>query len=253
MKTLGVYTKDFSLYHDILVELKNRKLAYVLLSSPRNIPKRIGIVLTSKREAPQFKTQKTIAVDSYDSLDRAVDVALQKLTGKEKYFKIFIGIDPGERPGVAIVGDDILLQKVQTNSPEQVIHWINRLLEVYPSKEVYIRIGHGSIIIRNRIINSLIPLKIPIEIVNETSTTPSPQKNRSNRDREAAANIALLSGGKVHSNLPLEPTRGAIKNIQKQSRQITEGKFTISKETALQVLKGKKSLLEAIESEKLKE
>jgi hypothetical protein len=48
MKTLGVYTKDFSLYHDILKTLKKRKLAYVLLSSPKNIPKRIGVVLTSK-------------------------------------------------------------------------------------------------------------------------------------------------------------------------------------------------------------
>lgn len=252
MKTLGVYTKDFSIYHDVLKELKNRRLAYVLLSSPKSIPKRIGIVLTSEREVTEFKTQKTIAVDKYDSIDHAVDVALQKLTGKERYLKIYIGIDPGERPGIAIVGDDILLQKVQTNSPEEVIHWINRLLEVYPSKEVYIRIGHGSIIIRNRIINSLIPLKIPIEIVDETSTTPSQQINRSDRDREAAANIALLSGGKVHSNLPLEPTRGAIKDIQKQSRLITEGKFTISKKTALQVLKGKISLLEAIEREKPK-
>lgn len=253
MKTLGVYTKDFSLYHDILRELKKRKIAYVLLSSPKNIPKRIGVILTSQKESNEIKTRITISIDSYDSLDYAIDLALQKLTGKDIYSKIFIGIDPGERPGVAIVGDEILLQKKQVDSPEKVIYLIKRLLKVYPSKEAYIRIGHGSIIIRNRIINSLIPLKIPIEIVDETSTTTSQQIGRSERDREAAASIALLSGGKVQKNLPLEPTRGAIKNIQKQSRQLTEGKYTISKKIALQVLKGNISLLEAIENEKSKE
>jgi len=253
MKTLGVYTKDFSLYHDVVKELKNRKLTYVLLSSPKNIPKKIGVILTSKKDISDLKSHRTVIVDSYDSIDHAIDVALQKLTGKEVYSKVYIGIDPGERPGIAIIGDEVLLQKIHTNAPEEVFHWIKRLLNVYPSKEVCIRIGHGSIIIRNRIINSLIPLHIPIEIVDETSTTSSQQIGRLDRDREAAASIAQLSGGKVHKNLPLIPTRGAIKNIQKQSRQLTEGKYTISKETAIQVLKGKKSLIEAIENEKLKE
>ena len=174
------------------------------------------------------------------------------MTGKEIYSKVFIGIDPGERPGIAIIGDDVLLQKIQTSDPSEVVIFIRRLLKVYPSKEVYIRIGHGSVIIRNRIINSLIPLKIPIEIVDETSTTPSQQIGRQDRDREAAASIALLSGGKVHSNLPLEPSRGAIKNIQKKSRQLTDGKYTISKKTAIQVLKGKISIIDAIEKEKSK-
>ena len=252
MKTLGVYTKDFSLYHDIIKVLKKRKLAYVSLPSPKDIPKRIGVILTSQKERQEIKSQKTIATDIYDSIDHAVDLAMQKLTGKEIYSKIFVGIDPGERPGIAVVGDDILLQKIQVDSPEKVVYSVKRLLKVYPSKEAYIRIGHGSIIARNRIINSLIPLKIPIEIVDETSTTPSQQTGRFERDGEAAAAIALLSGGKVQTNLPLEPTRGAIKNVQQQSRQLTEGKYTISKEIALKVLKGKMSLVEAIENEKSK-
>ncbi|UCD14297.1 MAG: hypothetical protein JSW60_02475 [Thermoplasmatales archaeon] len=252
MKTLGVYTKDFSLYHDVIKVLKKRKLAYVLLSSPVRIPKRIGVILTSKKESLEVRSRKTVAIEACDSIDHAVDLALQKLTGKEMYSKVFIGIDPGERPGIAIVGDEILLQKIQVDSPEKVVYSVKRLLKLYPSKEAYIRIGHGSIIMRNRIINSLIPLKIPIEIVDETSTTPSQQMGRYQRDREAAASIALLSGGKVQTNLPLEPTRGAIKNVQKQSRQLTEGKYTISEKKALQVLRGKVSLMEAIENERSK-
>lgn len=253
MKTLGVFTKDFSLYHDIVAVLKKRNIAYVSLSSLENIPRRIGVILTSEKELKQIASEKAVAADAHDSLDQAIDLAVQKLTGKELYSKVFFGIDPGERPGIAVVGDDILLQKMQVEGPEKVAGEIKRFLQVYPSKNTCIRIGHGSMITRNRIINSLIPLKIPIEIVDETRTTPTQQKRRCVRDGEAAAAIALLSGGRVQTILPLEPTRGAIKNVQKRSRQLTEGRFSISEKTALRVLKGEISLLEAIEKEKLED
>jgi hypothetical protein len=250
MKTLGVYTKDFSLYHDIIKGLKKRNVAYVSLASPKDPPQKIGVILTSQKELLRISLSKKVAADAYDSIDYAIDLAVQKLTGKELYSKIYIGIDPGEHPGIAVVCDDILLQKTQVDSPEKVAAEVKRFLKCYPSKETNIRIGHGSVITRNRIINSLIPLGVPIEIVDETRTTPSQQKRRCIRDSEAAAAIALLSGGRVQSTLPIETSRGAIKNVQRWSRQLSEGRFTISEKTALRVLTGELSLLEAIEKEK---
>lgn len=250
MKTIGVYTKDFSLYHDLIKVLKARKVAYVVLHSPESIPNRIGVILTSSKEQGLFHSEKIIAIDKMPNIDHALDLALQKLTGKTLYSKIYMGVDPGERPGVAVVGDDILLQKDQMANPEDVIGYIKRAIRIYPSKESVIRIGHGSLIIRNRIINSLISLKIPIEIVDETSTSRSQLSRYRERDGAAAAAIALISGGKVQTKLPLEPTRGAIKNIQKKSRYLTEGRFTISEKMALEVLQGKISLQEAVLLEK---
>ncbi|MFH1101302.1 MAG: hypothetical protein V1726_04630 [Methanobacteriota archaeon] len=251
MKTMGVYTQDFSLYHDLLKVLRRRGIAYVSLSSLQHIPSGVGVIITSHQELHDIKkTQKAIAADVYDSLDHAVDLALQMLIGKDLYTKVFIGIDPGERPGIAIIGDDILLQKTQVDAPEQVTPLIKRFLREYPSLETIIRIGHGSQLIRNWIINSLIPLAIPIQIVDETKTTPSHQTRRMEKDKEAAAAIALISGGKVQKKLPLHPTKGAIRNIQKHSRQLTEGQYSISEKTALKVLHGNISLKEAVEQEK---
>jgi hypothetical protein len=96
----------------------------------------------------------------------------------------------------------------------------------------------------------LISLEIPIEIVDETKTTPSQQIKRMDRDSEAAAAIALLTGGKVQKKLPLEPTKGEIKNIQEKSRKLTNGEFSISKKIAIDVLKGNISLKKAIQKEK---
>ena len=249
MKSLGVYTQDFSLYHDILQALKRRKLPHISLWSPENIPKRIGVILTSNAEQCFIKRGKSVAVDIGMGIDHALDVALQMLTGKELYSRVLIGIDPGERPGVAVVGDDIVLQKDQVGGPEAVIAYVQRILDLYTAKGFVVRIGHGSLIIRNRIINSLIPLEIPIEIVDETSTSRSDFARYRERDEAAAAAIALLSGGKVQTKLPLLPTRGAIKNVQKKSRDLTEGRFSISEKTAIAVLQGKLTLQEAIQQE----
>jgi hypothetical protein len=250
MKTLGVYTKDFSLYHDLLKVLGKRKIAYVSLPSIKHIPSKIGVILTSNSELHDIKSTKVIAADAYDSVDHAVDLALQMLIGKELYSKVYIGIDPGEQPGVAIVGDDILLQKTYVENPEKVATIVKRFLREYPATESLIRIGHGSIITRNRIINSLIPLRVPIEIVDETKTTSKKQAGRHERDSESAAAIAFLPGGKVQRRLPLEPTRGDVKNVQERSRQLTNGQFSISEKTAIRVLKGELSLKEAVELEK---
>jgi hypothetical protein len=249
MKTIGVYTNNFSLYHDLIEVLKKRNISFVSLSSIDNIPRQIGVLLTSHKEIHDLKSQKALAADTYDSIDHAVDIALQMLIGKELYAKVFIGVDPGEKPGIAIVGDDILLQKTHVKSPEKVVTMVKRFLKEYPSIECLIRIGHGSTIIRNRIINSLISLEVPIEIVDESKTT-SIQTKRYDRDSEAAASIALLKGGKVEKQQPLIPTRGDIRKVQEKSRQITNGMFSISEEKALHVLKGDVSLIEAIEKEK---
>jgi hypothetical protein len=250
MNTIGIYTKDFSLYYDLLKVLKKRKIPYVSLNSLQHIPSRIGVVLTSNSEIHDIKSAKAIAADAYDSIDHAVDLALQMLIGKDLYSKVFVGIDPGDKPGIAVVGDDVLLQKMNVETPEKVITVVKRILKEYPAIETLIRIGHGSLITRNRIINSLIPLEIPIEIVDETKTTSSQQTSRNIRDSEAAAAIALIHGGKIQRQLPLKTTKGDIRNIQERSRKLSEGKISISEKKAVEVLKGKISLKEAVELEK---
>lgn len=252
MKTLGVYTKNFSIYYDLLKILRKRKIPYVSLSSLDHIPSKIGVILTSNSELHDIKSTKVIAVDAYDSIDHGVDLALQMLIGKDLYSKIYIGIDPGDYPGIAVIGDDLILHKSTLDDPKKVSVKIKRFLKEYPANETIIRIGHGSITIRNRIINSLIPLGIPIEIVDETKTTDSKQKKRYERDSEAAAAIALIHGGKVQSRLPLEPTKGEIRNIQERSRKLSEGKYSISEKTAIKVLSGNISLSDAIDHEKNK-
>ena len=249
-KTLGIYTKNFRLYHNLVNGLKKRNISYVSLNTLHHIPQSIGVIITSHAVIHEVNTPKVVAADAYDSIDHAIDKAMHLLIGKELYHTIYIGIDPGEKPGIALVGDDILIVKTIVKSPENVCKNVKRFIKEYPAHEYLLRIGHGSLLIRNRIINSLIPLQIPIEIVDESKTTSSQQTQRANRDSEAAAAIALLQGGRVQRQLPLKPTRGAIRNIQEKSRQMTNGQFSITQKQAKDVLEGKLSLDEAIKKEK---
>ena len=248
-KTIGIYTKNFSLYHDLVKGLKRRGLPYVSLSSTHHIPQKIHVIITSNAEMHSIVQQNVIAADAYDTIDLAIDKALHFIIGKDIYTTVYIGIDPGEKPGVAIVGDDILIRKTQVQSPERVKPMVQRIMQEFPSYEYLIRIGHGSIITRNRIINALIALGVSIEIVDESKTSSSQQIQRAQRDSEAAASIAMMKGGKVQRRLPLEPTKGDIRHIQEKSRKRTDGRFTISQHSAMKVLRGDISLDEAIQQE----
>jgi len=248
MKKIGVYTNNFSLYHDLLDVLKRRKISYISLPSKKNIPSKIGVIITSHDDLHGLKFNKVISADIYDNLDQVIDIAIQMLIGKDLYSRLIIGIDPGETPGIALIADDILLKKTNVDSPEIILKHIKRYLNEYSSMSTLIRIGNGSLIYRNRIINKLIDLNIPIEIVNEKKTTIVQTKGRYNKDREAAATIALINGIRVKKRQPIIITRGDIKRIQEESRKITEGKFSISEKKAISVLKGNIKLLDAIES-----
>jgi len=99
MKTIGIFTKNFRLYHDLVSLLKNKHLSYVSLSSVNHIPNQIGVILTSHHEIHDIKQKNVIAADAYNSVEVAVDKAIHLLIGKDLYHQVFIGIDPGEKPG----------------------------------------------------------------------------------------------------------------------------------------------------------
>ena len=241
---MGISTKNFSLLHDIIQVLRERNISFVVISSLEKIPSNVGVILTSSAEMKNIeKNARMVAADAYSSINTAVDKALHTLSGKTQYTKIIVGVDPGEYPGVAIFGDEILLHKWHTGSPDDAAKIVKQVVAGYRGiEDKIIRIGHGSLITRNRIINELININIPIEIVDERNTTPSDGTPRYDRDVEAAAKIALIPGKRVVKRFMLKPTRGDVRDLQKKSRLLTNGKYSISEEDALRVLKGEITL-----------
>ena len=245
MKIIGVMTENFSIYYDLVKVLKDRKIPFTSLSFDDVIPANMGLILTTASEMPKVWFEHKLPVTEKDDISLIIDKALKIIEGKDTFSQLVIGIDPGKRPGVAVLGDGEVINVYQVDSPENVVLILKRVIKTYPNQEIRIRIGHGAPTHRNRIINALFNFGIPMEMVDESNTTQKTVQP----DIKAAIDIALSTGIPIKSKLEVKPTEGEIKDIQRISRLESRGAITISKPLAKKVASGEMTLEEAINSQ----
>lgn len=227
--------------------MRSRRLNFIAISPKESIPPSVGVVITTEDEVDKidFDESKIVAAKKPRV---AIDRALQLLLGKRRYSQIIIGIDPGKRPGIAVLGDGTVIAVHQTSSNE-VCEAVKQIVNEYHADQFIIRVGHGARLIRNQIINSLINLGLRIELVDENGTTPRLGKGVHGSqisDIVAAINIAKLKGEAIGKQ-NLEPTIGEVKEIQALSRELTNGRATISMQLARKVAQGEMTIYEAIQ------
>ncbi|OGS50675.1 MAG: hypothetical protein A3K65_09120 [Euryarchaeota archaeon RBG_16_68_12] len=242
-KVLGVLTEDFRLYHDLVAALRARGVPFVTLSFSRRIPETVGAVLTSPQEAGRIRRPPAIAVGDVDA---AIAKALQALEGHTYWKEIVVGIDPGEGPGVAVVGDGQVLDTRLAPSPEAVAGIVRDALRTFPASRHRVRVGHGDRTNRNRILNALDREGVAAEIVDEAGTTDRTEEP----DIGAAIKIAFVPGVRATPPYDVTPTPGEVREIQRRSRVMSDGEVTISKGLAAQVARGEFTLDEAIQRQK---
>lgn len=241
-KVLGLLTEDFRLYHDVVAALKAREIPFRSLIRGEPVPRDVGAVLTSPAEAAGIPFSDVVAVENVED---AIARSLQILRGRHRWREFVIGVDPGAEPGVAFVGDGEVVDTRAAGSPEGVADIVRSALLGFPAERVRLRVGHGDPTNRNRIINALAPLGLPVEIVNEKGTTPrvpSPTP-----DADAAIEIARGRGVRAARFYVIEPTEGEVREIQRQSRLRSGGEMTISQGLARRVAKGDLTIVEAID------
>lgn len=246
-RVLGVLTEDFRLYHDLVTILKARDVPFRSLSFLEPVPREVGAVLTSPAEVARVRHAAVVPVE--DPAE-AVAKAQQIVRGRSTWRELVVGVDPGAEPGIALVGDGEVIDTQLAASPEEVATLVRRALLAFPAERVRLRVGHGDRTNRNRIINALGPLGLPVEIVDEKGTTPrlpSPTP-----DMDAAVEIARSRGVRAARYYAVEPTPGELREIQRQSRLRSGNRVTITKELARRVARGEMTLAEAIERHRQK-
>ncbi len=77
----------------------------------------VGVVITTRDEREKVRFRKVVANDSPDI---ALKIAKTRLRGEGTFDLLIIGVDPGVRPGVAIIGDRRVLYSGTVGSPERV-------------------------------------------------------------------------------------------------------------------------------------
>jgi len=240
VKIIAVATDNFEFYYNVVKELKQRDIPFVSISPTDPIPENIGAIITTEKEAEGIDFDKVIPVS--DDVRKGIRQALSVISGKESFQQMIVGIDPGEKPGIALIGDGKTLETVYAKSPEDVREIVDKYMDAYEFHEMIIRIGHGDKTNRNRTINKLTGLCARIEIVNEEDTTHGGFLP----DLTSAKEISITSGTPIEGDYEIKATEGEKREIQRRSRIKSEGKITISKKLAKKVVEGEIDLKEAI-------
>lgn len=240
MKRIGLLTEDPRTYFETLEVLRVKGLDFVSLDFEEPVPAHVGVVISTEEERPRIPFEPVVAESDPDL---AVSRAMRVLSGDVAVNRLFIGVDPGHRPGVAAVGDGMVLTRAVASSPEGVKGLVDRILSEYPCEDLLIRIGNGDRTNRNRIFNTLWDGGHRLEIVNEANTTTRSETP----DEDAAVEIAVTPGYRPVRKQKIEPCEGEIRNIQRLSRIESDGRLTVSKDLAARVATGEISLAQAIQ------
>jgi hypothetical protein len=245
-RSVALVTRDPALYGELAGLLRERRWPAVSLLPGQRIPESVAVVLTSASEAELIHHERVLTV-APDGDHRALRAAVEHALGPgNPEGEIIVGIDPGPEPGYAVwVGSSCIGEGI-LESPESVALFASQIHHRFPSRHVLFRVGAGDPPDRNRIVNKLLAHHRSIEVVNEHRTTP--RGHRRPRDAAAARSIAQIPGDAIRERIPLTFTPGEIANLQRLSRMHSGGRFTISRSSAVRVLRGEVSLSEAVDA-----
>ena len=209
------------------------------------IPDSVAVVLTSDRELAEIDHPNVLPV-SEGGDRRALGAAIaHALAPGDLAEDLIVGVDPGPRPGYAILCGGISLGEGVLDSPESAGTLAAQIRRRFPARHVVYRVGSGDPPARNRIVNALLARRRTVELVDENGTTP--RGRRRPKDALAARRIGAASGLPVREPLVAAITAGEIANVQRLSREGSGGRLTISRSSAHRVLRGEVTLAEAVD------
>nr|WP_303650307.1 hypothetical protein [Halalkalicoccus sp. NIPERK01] len=238
MPVIVVATEDFEVYHGVVGELRERGVAFTTIEPGEDLPEHAQVVITGPADELPGGVE-SIRADPDDPRG-AVEAALSTL--REGDGRTIVGVDPGDRPGIAVLSGETVVAAFQVplaDAAELVLE------EVRGGVDPLVRIGDGARLQGATIVNALDGVRV--ELVDETGTTPSLGTGaRGMGDVLAAVNIARMEGDAVESR-EIEPTAGELTVIKRRSRERSPENREIDEALAKRVAHGELTVEEALE------
>lgn len=240
-----VATADFGVYHEVVGELRERGVAFTTVEPGDDLPERVDALITTAadRDAATGLVEHDAGVEVVTAEPgeprRAVEAALTPLRNGGR---TVVGVDPGDRPGIAVCSGGICVAAFHVPLADAVAV-IER--EIEDAADPVVRIGDGARMKGAGIVDAL--ADCPVELVDETGTTPSLGTGASGMgDVLAAVNIARMEGERIERR-EIEPTVGELRAIKERSRERSDGRRTIDERLARRVAHGELTLEEALD------
>ncbi|MGP6240089.1 hypothetical protein ACNF40_06725 [Cuniculiplasma sp. SKW4] len=184
MGKIGIYSRNPRFYYKVLKILREREIPFSSIEDIKNIGDEIMVII-SHREDEYFSTRQVFDDDALS----AVRKSIPRLMGKNLFEKIIIGIDPGPKPGIAAIGDGVVIEAFELPEICKIEATVTKIVSDYESNQTIIRIGDGDKPNMERILLKLRGQIIPMEVVDEKGTS-MPHKTHNNA--LSAARIANI-------------------------------------------------------------
>ena len=239
---VAVRTDDFRLAYRLLDRLRDSGIEHLQLDPEHPVPNRVDFWIASHAEVGGTKDARGIGC-AVEEIDSVISSIMNRIAVGEKVQRICFGIDPGPRPGLSWIADGRPAGSIQMESVDATVDQVIAILNDFMPPESVVRIGNGSPTISSRIANVCLARGLSVQFVDETSTSIG-----SRHDHVSAARaICTKEGVPVTERLQVIPTEGEVREIQRRSRSISEGRLTIPSQLARAVAVGRLTLSEAVE------
>jgi len=234
-----VATDDFELYHGVVTELRDRGVDFTTIEPGDEWPEATAVAVVAAGERVEIPDGVELVSADPERPRRAVEAAIDALRGENG--RTVVGIDPGERPGIAVLHGETVVAAFQVPASDAA-GVVRR--EVEDAADPVVRIGDGARLVGSRVIDDI--EDVPVELVDETGTTPYLGSGaRGMGDVLAAVNIARREGEEIASR-DIEPTAGELTRIKDRSREASDTNRAIDADLARKVAAGELTLEEAL-------
>ena len=239
---VAVRTEDFRLAYRLLGRLRDSGIEHMQLDPDNPVPKRVDFWIASHAEVGQTNDERGIGC-AVEEIDSVISSIMNRIAVGEKVQRICFGIDPGPRPGLSWIADGRPAGSMQMESVDTTVDHVMAILNDFMPPEYVVRIGNGSPTISSRIANVCLARGLAVQFVDETSTSRGSRHDHVS----AAQRICSKEGIPLTDRLQVIPTEGEVRDIQRRSRSISEGRLTIPSKLARAVAVGRLTLSEAVE------
>ena len=184
-------------YYELVNELQKKRLPFLSLKPWDPIPLNIKVVLTTEEESHQVSHPQILCFKQGSNPKSVVDAAILIIQGKQGYEKVVVGADPGKTYGIAILGDNKVLETLTASNIEKAAHLVADSLKRFPAEVKVVRVGNGPPEYTRTLLDSLdkdLPEETLMEIVSEAGTSRLTNKSANRRVLRDAVSAIKIAG-----------------------------------------------------------
>jgi hypothetical protein len=194
---IAIATVHGRAYYELVKELQKKRLPFLSLKPWDPVPLHVKVVITTAEESHQISHPQILRFEQGSNPESVVDKAILTVQGKQGYEKVVVGVDPGKTYGIALLGDNKVLETLTSSNIEEAAHLVADSLNRFPAEVKVVRVGNGPPEYTKTLLDSLakeLPEETMMEIVSEAGTSRLTSKSANRRVLRDAVSAIKIAG-----------------------------------------------------------